>query len=126
MSYEVLALKWRPKTFSEFIGQESACTTLTNALKNNRLHPVCLFTGPRGTGKTSMARILAKTLRCEHKKDILSPCDNCEECFLIQKGKSLDVIEIDGASNNGVEAVPGIKGHNKLYALFRFQKNLYY
>lgn len=105
MSYEVLALKWRPKTFSEFIAQEAAQTTLTNALKNNRLHPVCLFTGPRGTGKTSMARILAKTLRCENKKDILSPCNSCEECLAIQTGKSLDVIEIDGASNNGVEAV---------------------
>lgn len=105
MSYEVLALKWRPKKFSEFIGQEAARTTLTNALKNNRLHPVCLFTGPRGTGKTSMARVLAKTLRCENKKDTLSPCDSCKECLSIQKGKNLDVIEIDGASNNGVESV---------------------
>ena len=105
MSYEVLALKWRPQNFSEIIGQKAVQTTLINALKSNRLHPVCLFTGPRGTGKTSMARILAKTLRCQQKKDLISPCGQCEECLLIQKGKSLDVMEIDGASNNGVEAV---------------------
>ena len=74
MSYEVLALKWRPQQFSELIGQKAVQTTLTNALKNQRLHPVCLFTGPRGTGKTSTARILAKTIRCQHKKDLLSPC----------------------------------------------------
>ena len=105
MSYEVLALKWRPQDFSEIIGQKAVQTTLVNALKNNRLYPVCLFTGPRGTGKTSMARILAKTLRCQQKKNPMSPCGKCEECLLIQKGKSLDVMEIDGASNNGVEAV---------------------
>ena len=105
MSYEVLALKWRPQKFSELIGQKTVQTTLTNALKNKRLHPVCLFTGPRGTGKTSTARILAKTMRCQYKKDPFSPCGECEECQLIQKGKSIDVMEIDGASNNGVEAV---------------------
>ena len=81
MSYEVLALKWRPKTFSEFIGQEAAHTTLTNALKNNSLHPVCLFTGPRGTGKTSMARILAKTLRCEQKKIFYLPVTVVRNAF---------------------------------------------
>ena len=109
MSYEVLALKWRPQQFSELIGQKAVQTTLTNALKNQRLHPVCLFTGPRGTGKTSTARILAKTIRCQHKKDLLSPCGECEECQLIQKGKSFDVMEIDGASNNGVEAIRGLR-----------------
>ena len=104
MAYEVLARKWRPKNFSELIGQSSACQTLSNALKQNRLYPVLLFTGPRGTGKTSSARILAKSLRCPHQKDQV-PCDQCEDCLLIQASRHLDVIEIDGASNNGVDAV---------------------
>lgn len=104
MSYEVLARKWRPKNFSELLGQDSVRQTLSNALKQNRLYPVLLFTGPRGTGKTSSARILAKSLRCPHQKNLI-PCDQCEDCRLIQDSRHLDVIEIDGASNNGVEAV---------------------
>ena len=104
MAYEVLARKWRPKNFSELIGQNSVQQTLTNALKHNRLYPVLLFTGPRGTGKTSSARILAKTLRCQHQTNFI-PCDQCEDCLLIQDSRHLDVMEIDGASNNGVEAV---------------------
>lgn len=104
MAYEVLARKWRPKNFSELIGQEPVQKTLVNALTQNRLYPVLLFTGPRGTGKTSSARILAKTLRCPNQTNFI-PCDTCEDCFLIQESRHLDVIEIDGASNNGVEAV---------------------
>ena len=108
MTYEVLARKWRPKSFKELIGQDSVRTTLINSLKYNRLHPVLLFTGPRGTGKTSAARIFSKTLRCKKKKDF-TPCGQCEDCTLIQQGKSLDVIEIDGASHNGVEAVRNLR-----------------
>ena len=104
MSYEVLARKWRPQNFSELIGQDLVQVTLKNALKDNRLYPVLLFTGPRGTGKTSSARILAKALRCERKKDFI-PCNECDDCISIQNSRHLDVIEIDGASNNGVEAV---------------------
>ena len=104
MSYEVLARKWRPQSLPELIGQPSVQRTLTNALKQDRLYPVLLFTGPRGTGKTSTARILAKTLRCFERKGG-NPCSQCQECILIQEGKSLDVIEIDGASNNGVDAI---------------------
>ena len=104
MPYEVLARKWRPKNFSELIGQDSVQKTLTNALKQNRLYPVLIFTGPRGTGKTSTARILAKSLRCQKQKDF-TPCDNCEDCLLIQESRHLDVMEIDGASNNGVDAI---------------------
>lgn len=104
MAYEVLARKCRPKNFSELVGQDSVQQTLTNALKHNRLYPVLLFTGPRGTGKTSSARILAKTLRCQQQKDLI-PCDQCEDCLLIQESRHLDVMEIDGASNNGVDAV---------------------
>ena len=104
MAYEVLARKWRPKNFSELIGQDSVKQILLNALKDQRLYPVLLFAGPRGTGKTSSARILAKILRCAHKKDFI-PCDTCDDCRFIQESRHLDVIEIDGASNNGVEAI---------------------
>ena len=108
MAYEVLARKWRPQNFSELIGQVSVRKTLTNALLQKRLYPVLLFTGPRGTGKTSSARILAKTLRCSKQQDFI-PCNQCEDCLLIQESRHLDVIEIDGASNNGVEAVRELK-----------------
>ena len=104
MAYQVLARKWRPKNFEELIGQPAVQQTLTNALSQKRIHPVFLFIGPRGTGKTSTARIVAKILRCQEKKNLI-PCETCENCKTIQEGQSLDVIEIDGASNNGVEAV---------------------
>ena len=105
MSYQVLARKWRPKNFQELLGQDSARQTLTNALSKNRLYPVLIFTGPRGTGKTSTARIVAKSLRCQNKKSDSVACEKCEDCLSISNSSHLDVIEIDGASNNGVEAV---------------------
>ncbi len=86
------------------IGQDHIRTTLRNALKNNRLHHALLFTGPRGTGKTSTARILAKSLRCPNAADFM-PCNKCSECEEITSGRSMNVIEIDGASNNGVDAI---------------------
>ena len=105
MSYQVLARKWRPKNFEELVGQDSARQTLTNALSRERLYPVLIFTGPRGTGKTSTARLVAKSLRCQKKKSSVEPCGTCENCLSISNSSHLDVIEIDGASNNGVEAV---------------------
>lgn len=104
MSYQVIARKWRPQSFLELVGQDHISTTLLNALKNNRLPQALLFTGPRGTGKTSTARILAKSLRCASAKDFV-PCGVCDICEDIANSRSLDVIEIDGASNNGVDAV---------------------
>lgn len=116
MSYQVIALKWRPKTFDRMIGQNHIGQTLINALKNGRLPQALLFTGPRGTGKTSSARILAKSLRCltssvdaqtashAQPKDFV-PCGTCSECIDISAGRSLDVVEIDGASNNGVDSI---------------------
>lgn len=104
MSYEVIARRWRPQDFTGLIGQDHIRTTLQNALKHGRLHHALLLTGPRGTGKTSTARILAKSLRCPNAVDFL-PCNACPECEEIGTGRSLNVIEIDGASNNGVDAI---------------------
>ncbi len=104
MSYQVIARKWRPQSFTDVVGQNHITQTLSNALQNNRLPHALLFTGPRGTGKTSSARILAKALRCPHAKDFI-PCGVCDSCLEIAQGNSLDVMEIDGASNNGVDAI---------------------
>lgn len=104
MSYQVIARKWRPRSFADMVGQEHITQTLTNALKNDRLPHALVFTGPRGTGKTSSARILAKSLRCPNAVDFV-PCDNCPSCIEISQSRSVDVIEIDGASNNGVDSI---------------------
>ena len=102
MTYQAFALKWRPKTFSEVVGQNHITTTLENALKADRIAHAYLFSGPRGTGKTSMARILAKSLNCL-KSPGPKPCNKCENCLEIDKSNSLDVLEIDGASRTKVE-----------------------
>ena len=104
MSYQVIARKWRPQSFDQLIGQTHISQTLTNALKNGRIPHALLFTGPRGTGKTTSARIMAKSLRCQNAKDFV-PCNQCVDCEEINLGRSVDVMEIDGASNNGVDAI---------------------
>ena len=108
MSYQVLARKWRPAIFKDLIGQESVVRILKNGLQNRRLHPALIFAGPRGTGKTSTARILGKSLSCPQAKNF-NPCNNCKTCKDIDNSRCLDIMEIDGASNNGVEAVRQLK-----------------
>lgn len=104
MAYQVLARKWRPKVFAELVGQSHISQTLLNAIRNDRIPHAILLTGPRGTGKTSTARILAKSLRCSRAVNF-TPCNTCSDCEDIANSRSVDVIEIDGASNNGVDAI---------------------
>lgn len=108
MSYQVIARKYRPQSFDQMVGQNHITQTITNALKNDRLPHALLFTGLRGTGKTSSARILAKTLRCTQLQNF-TPCNVCSNCIEISTGRSIDVIEIDGASNNGVDAIRDLR-----------------
>jgi DNA polymerase-3 subunit gamma/tau len=104
MSYTVFALKWRPKNFDEIIGQGHIVATLKNALEKRRVAHAYLFSGPRGVGKTSTARILAKALNCK-EGPTLNPCGKCPICVDINLGRSFDVIEIDGASNRGIDEI---------------------
>ncbi|MFT5471700.1 MAG: DNA polymerase-3 subunit gamma/tau [Kiritimatiellia bacterium] len=104
MGYEVLARKWRPQNFDAVVGQDHVTQTLRNAISSNRLAHAYLFVGPRGIGKTSIARIFAKCMNC-HEGPTSTPCGTCDACVEIAGGRSLDVIEIDGASNNGVDQV---------------------
>ena len=106
MAYEPLHHKYRPQTFSDLVGQETIALTLSNALEQAKIAPAYLFTGPRGTGKTSSARILAKSLNClASEQPTPHPCGKCEACLAIAKGSALDVMEIDAASNTGVDNI---------------------
>ena len=125
MSYIVLARKYRPKTFEEVVGQEHVATTLRNAIRTNRLAHAYLFTGPRGVGKTTMARILAKSLNCE-KGPTETPCNKCSICVEITDSRSMDVFEIDGASNRVIDEIRNLrenvryspaKGRYKIYII---------
>ena len=102
MSYQVLARKWRPKKFADVVGQEHIITALANGLKDNRLHHAYLFSGTRGVGKTSIARLFAKGLNCVHGVTS-TPCGECENCKAIEQGNFIDLIEIDAASRTKVE-----------------------
>jgi len=104
MSYIVLARKWRPQSFDDLAGQETVAKTFKNALSSGKIAHAYLFSGPRGVGKTSTARILAKALNCQQRTDS-EPCGKCESCKAITEGASIDVFEINGASNNSVDAV---------------------
>src|SRR3712207_6353758 len=111
MAYQVIARKWRPQTFEEVTGQEHITRTLRNAVEHDRLHHAYVFSGARGVGKTTTARLLAKALNCyKSPKPTATPCrtdepDACASCKEISEGRSMDVREIDAASNTGVDNV---------------------
>jgi DNA polymerase-3 subunit gamma/tau len=123
VSYEVFARKYRPQTFDDLVGQAHVSRTLKNAVAQNRLAHAYLFVGPRGVGKTSTARILAKSLNCV-KGPTVTPCGECDNCREIAGGNSLDVIEIDGASNNSVEDVRQLR-ENVRYAPAKGRYKIY-
>ncbi|WP_440995510.1 DNA polymerase III subunit gamma/tau [Arhodomonas sp. SL1] len=103
MAYQVLARKWRPRTFAEMAGQEHVLRALTNGIAQGRLHHAYLFTGTRGVGKTTIARIFAKCLNCEANGVTIEPCGSCEACREIDEGRFVDLIEVDAASRTGVD-----------------------
>ncbi|MBS0424339.1 MAG: AAA family ATPase, partial [Proteobacteria bacterium] len=111
---QVLARKWRPKNFAELTGQEHVVRALTNALEQNRLHHAYLFTGTRGVGKTTIARILAKSLNCETGVSA-TPCGACAACLQIDSGSFIDLVELDAASNTQVDNMRELL-ENALYA----------
>ena len=123
MGYLVTARKWRPKVFKDVVGQEHITETLINTINNNRIAHAYLFTGPRGIGKTTTARIFAKAINCKNQKNA-EPCNKCEICTEIQSGRSLDVFEIDGASNRGIDEVRTLRESVK-YAPTRVKYKIY-
>lgn len=126
MAYQVLARKWRPKQFEEVVGQGHVTRTLQNAIRQEKLAHAYLFTGTRGVGKTSIARLFGKAIRCENRQENCNPCLKCAACLDVDSGNSMDYSEIDGASNNSVDDVRSLienvqylptRGKHKIYVI---------
>ncbi len=129
MSYLVIARKYRPMVFDDVIGQEHITTTLKNAIESKRIAHAYIFSGPRGVGKTTSARIFAKAINCEKGGPTITPCNECVNCTEITGGRSLDVLEIDGASNRGIDEIRSlrdnvrympVRGGYKIYIIDEF------
>lgn len=108
-AHQALYRRWRSQTFSEIVGQEAVVATLRNAVLTGRVAHAILFTGPRGTGKTSLARILAKAVNCRDLQPNGDPCDRCDACLSIREGRALDLVEIDAASNRGIDSIRDLR-----------------
>ena len=121
--YQALYRKWRPKTFSDVVGQEHVTETLQRQVAEGRLSHAYLFTGTRGTGKTTCAKILAKAVNCEHPENG-NPCNKCQSCLGIESGGFLDVMELDAASNNGVDHVRALRDE-AIYSPAQVKKRVY-
>src|SRR5690625_7613646 len=112
MNYVALYRKFRPNTFSDMSGQDVIVKTLLNAVKTNKIGHAYVFSGPRGTGKTSLAKIFAKAVNCENLIDG-NPCNKCDSCINANSNSPSDIIEIDGASNNGVEEIRDLRSEER-------------
>ena len=120
MSYLVLARKWRPQTFEEVVGQQPVVRTLQNGIDRNRIPHALIFSGVRGVGKTTLARLVAKALNCQ-EGPTRTPCNKCEHCQEITSGRNLDTIEIDGASTRGIDSIRELRENARYSPIGRYK-----